>query len=753
MKNIYKITFAIGAAALFLSATLFGLATPENIAQADGHPGLYIGDGSPGTQANSSSGIEVITFIEGDTVFKKTTFTGAGNFIPIPTILDGGMTFPGWLSLVDFDAGGNGNFANEPSPDTVAFWLPVVGLSDFTRDITLVPPASNISFFYSSSVPVALEAFDNLDNLIASTSGPATPLGTVGGDPTGAFDLWLLLDISLETNSISRVRLTGFENQTGIDDLTIGRKVSTVVTGPPRKVIFILGIDSEGIVVDSDENGLVDPGEERCEDPEKAPAWKLRNNLKNALKRVISDGVMADDDIIWLSYGVGEDDAYCPSSVADGTYRWPKYAKRDTCDGVATAAKELDRLIRKFPEAKFDIVAHSMGGLVAAYWATGGSDADDWLSDDLQFLKDKIHSIITLDSPLDGTKGTFGEGRAYNPLSICEKPDKSKISSPTFADCLVEGSGSWWDLTGCNPDVVKEIVKAIDPDIFSKSLNILTNRVNFVHVNSTNIGDRLPGYWRDDRPPCRGDFIIDLWGSNHGCMLIQAEQLDSVGRAIMTEVYDDSILDNTIPWNLDLQTTVLLETPLKAYPEGWIRGSALKTNNKDELTLEFTGVVGSRIRMLYSGKAKGKVQVDMDEEQPLPDSCRRYDYGHDGGLFGSALCEKILDVEQGTHTVRITYVPKCTLSVLNVCLNFATFFFDALEGLPPVSGQWVVQSPVAILVIDPEGRKVGFDPITGTIVNEIPGASYTGPDSEPQVLGIPTFLPGTYQMLIVGTGT
>jgi hypothetical protein len=180
------------------------------------------GDTSVNTNEVASTSVETITTTVGDTTFTKTTFEGAGNTIPIPEIIDG-MTFPGWLGLVDGDAGGSGNFANEPSPDTIAFWLTDPGLPDESRDIVFDDPISEISFVYVSAVPVSIEAFDEAGDLIATATGPSITLGSVGGDPTGSYDQFLPLGVAVEGNIISRVRMTGFENQTGIDDLTIAR--------------------------------------------------------------------------------------------------------------------------------------------------------------------------------------------------------------------------------------------------------------------------------------------------------------------------------------------------------------------------------------------------------------------------------------------------------------------------------------------------------------------------------------------------
>lgn len=59
-------------------------------------------------------------------------------------------------------------------------------------------------------------------------------------------------------------------------------------------------------------------------------------------------------------------------------------------------------------------------------------------------------------------------------------------------------------------------------------------------------------------------------------------------------------------------------------------------------------------------------------------------------------------------------------------------------------------SPVNILVTDPNIRRVGFDPVTQSVINEIPGATYTGPGSEPQIVEIPNSINGTYGISAVG---
>src|SRR5260221_5277060 len=77
------------------------------------------------------------------------------------------------------------------------------------------------------------------------------------------------------------------------------------------------------------------------------------------------------------------------------------------------------------------------------------------------------------------------------------------------------------------------------------------------------------------------------------------------------------------------------------------------------------------------------------------------------------------------------------------------------------------QSPVELLVMDPIGRLVGFEPRTGINYNEITGASYfqddplvddtddgpnTGDPTGIKSVYIPSPLAGTYQVMVTGTG-
>jgi len=92
--------------------------------------------------------------------------------------------------------------------------------------------------------------------------------------------------------------------------------------------------------------------------------------------------------------------------------------------------------------------------------------------------------------------------------------------------------------------------------------------------------------------------------------------------------------------------------------------------------------------------------------------------------------------------------------LIQVCLQPPEPWSSPPEG--PVytieNALWVaVGSPVEVLVVDPDGRRVGFDFISKQEVNEIPDAWYSGPNAELQFIYIPRPLIGHYEISLAGT--
>lgn len=160
--------------------------------------------------------VQFIVTQVGNTQFTTITFegggfSGTGTHGIAPTA---GVTFSAnSLLLIDFDAGGSGNIANEPSGDAVAFWLTGTLIT-----LTFSQPTSDVSLFYSSSVPVSLQAFDAGAILLQTVNGPAQHNDSCVGDPNGSFCNYSPLSINTGMNVIASVTFNGVLNQTVIDD-------------------------------------------------------------------------------------------------------------------------------------------------------------------------------------------------------------------------------------------------------------------------------------------------------------------------------------------------------------------------------------------------------------------------------------------------------------------------------------------------------------------------------------------------------
>lgn len=138
--------------------------------------------------------------------------------------IDYGISFgAGAQALIDSDAGGTGDFANEPTGDTIAFWLTGSNLLmnvDGGFD-------TGFSFFYSSSTAATVTVYDALN-------GGGSVLGTIDllaqhtsacvGDPNGVFCNWTAGGVAFDGTARS-VSFSGTANQTGYDNITFGSEI------------------------------------------------------------------------------------------------------------------------------------------------------------------------------------------------------------------------------------------------------------------------------------------------------------------------------------------------------------------------------------------------------------------------------------------------------------------------------------------------------------------------------------------------
>lgn len=149
-----------------------------------------------------------------------------GPTVPIGAFYAGqGVFFTGGgdnaLAIVDSDVGGSGNFANEPSGDTIMFFL------SGNATVMNVPAGFTTGFatYYSTiestGTILVYDGVDGTGNLLGTDDMFA--LGTGGnGDPNGAYDRWDIASVAIGNQVARSVVFVGAANFIGFDDMIFG---------------------------------------------------------------------------------------------------------------------------------------------------------------------------------------------------------------------------------------------------------------------------------------------------------------------------------------------------------------------------------------------------------------------------------------------------------------------------------------------------------------------------------------------------
>ena len=140
------------------------------------------------------------------------------------------------LALIDQDSGGTGNFANEPTSKTIAFFLSGGGL------VMNVPAGfdTGFSFFYTSATAASVTVYDGLDatgNLLASLPLAAQYNIGCSGDPSGSYCNWTAVGVAFAGIARS-VNFAGGADRTGYDNITLNSDVPVV---PEPMTMLLMG--------------------------------------------------------------------------------------------------------------------------------------------------------------------------------------------------------------------------------------------------------------------------------------------------------------------------------------------------------------------------------------------------------------------------------------------------------------------------------------------------------------------------------
>ncbi len=177
-------------------------------------------------------------------------FEGIGNFNPVGDFYNGGggtnygISFSeDTLALVDADAGGDGNFANEPSPDTIMFFLDANNaVLNFAAGFD-----TGFAFYYSSSTAATVTVYDGENatgNVLGTIVLAAQGFDNCVGDPSGSFCNWTNVGVAFAGVAKS-IDFGGTANQTGFDNITFGS--STALPEPGTYALMALGLAGIGL--------------------------------------------------------------------------------------------------------------------------------------------------------------------------------------------------------------------------------------------------------------------------------------------------------------------------------------------------------------------------------------------------------------------------------------------------------------------------------------------------------------------------
>jgi hypothetical protein len=177
----------------------------------------------------------------GDTL----TFEGVANNTAVGNFYSGYSFSGSIIGLIDSDAGGTGDIANEPSGNTVIYFTdgttPLISVGDGFSDA--------FTFYYASFLGASVNIYDDLfgvGNLLGTVTLPAQYAdNNCVGDPTG--NVCNYTQVSISFSGVARsVTFGGTANQTSFDNLTFGAADVGAVPEPGTWAMLLLGFGAVG---------------------------------------------------------------------------------------------------------------------------------------------------------------------------------------------------------------------------------------------------------------------------------------------------------------------------------------------------------------------------------------------------------------------------------------------------------------------------------------------------------------------------
>lgn len=148
-------------------------------------------------------------------------------------------------AIIDSDAGGTGNFANEPSANTILIFL------DAASAVLNVPNGftTGFSFYYSSYSATAVSVWSGANatgTLLGSINLAAQHDQNCSGDPTGQFCNWTAAGVNFAGTAMS-IDFGDTANRTGFDDITFGSDTPGGVGAVPEPAAWAMMIAGFGL--------------------------------------------------------------------------------------------------------------------------------------------------------------------------------------------------------------------------------------------------------------------------------------------------------------------------------------------------------------------------------------------------------------------------------------------------------------------------------------------------------------------------